>query len=168
MDIETSHTEPDLPYKRFYISNRMAEDRNVEMVYLLLPRISKRAMDNLMDYYFWEVDFDVNGYAKAISETEGEPESFLPAHTPLKEAIFRALLLNWNAPMTAVEISKYLSTLWVMSPFPRDMSPDMIDRMLRTSGNLFITEADGSSYNDIPAISLLLSSPGTATAVTSE
>ena len=168
MDIETNHTAPDFPYKRFYISNRMAEESNVEMVQLLLARVSKRAMDNLMDYYFWELDFDVNGYAKAISETEGEQESFLPAHTPLKEAIFRTLLLNWNAPMTAVEISNYLSKLWVMSPFPRDMSPDLIDRLLQTSDNLFITEADGSSYDDIPAISLLLSSHGTAKAVTSE
>ena len=57
-------------------------------------------------------------------------QDYLLPDTPLREAIFRALLANANAPMTANEISAVLTQKWAMTPFPRDTSPEVIQRLM--------------------------------------
>ena len=57
-------------------------------------------------------------------------QDYLLPDTPLREAIFRALLANANAPMTAEKISAVLTEKWVMTPFPRDTSPEVIQRLM--------------------------------------
>ena len=57
-------------------------------------------------------------------------QDFLLPDTPLKEAIFRALLENSNEPMSAEDISATLTEKWAMTPFPRDTSPEVIQRLL--------------------------------------
>ena len=54
----------------------------------------------------------------------------LPPDTPLKEAIFRVVLAGGNRPMDAEEVSRVLTDTWEMTPFPRDTSPGIIQRLL--------------------------------------
>ena len=63
-------------------------------------------------------------------------QDFLLPDTPMKEAIFRVLLQNGkngNEPMDAEQISAVLTEKWEMTPFPRDTSPTVIQRLLDNS-----------------------------------
>ena len=59
-----------------------------------------------------------------------EQEDYLLPDTPIREAIFRALLGNGNEPMDAEQISALLTEKWAMTPFPRDTSPALIQRLM--------------------------------------
>lgn len=59
-----------------------------------------------------------------------DQQDYLLPDTPLREAIFRALLAKANAPMTAERISAVLTEKWAMTPFPRDTSPAVIQRLI--------------------------------------
>lgn len=60
------------------------------------------------------------------------PDYLLP-DTPLKESIFRTLLAANNKPLTAEEISAQLSERWSRTAQARDVSPDVILRLLENS-----------------------------------
>ena len=66
-------------------------------------------------------------------ECSGTTDYLLP-DTPLKEAVFRVLLAHGNQPMTAQEISEDLSGRWTVSPYPRDVSPPILSRLLESIG----------------------------------
>ena len=71
-----------------------------------------------------------------------QPDFLLP-DTPMKEAVFRSLLANSNAPMTAEEIGARLSDEWAMTQFPRNTSADVIQRLLDDSDYYCIGPAPG-------------------------
>ena len=68
----------------------------------------------------------------------GEESDYLPPDTPLKEAIFRVILAGGNKPTTAEDISTILTDKWAMSPFPRDLSPRVMERLLDSSDSYCI------------------------------
>lgn len=68
----------------------------------------------------------------------GKESDYLPPDTPLKEAIFRVMLAGGNKPTTAEAISRILTDKWAMSPFPRDLSPRVIERLLTSSASYCI------------------------------
>ena len=73
-------------------------------------------------------------------------QDFLLPDTPLKEAIFRVLLQNGkdgNEPMDAEQISAVLTEKWEMTPFPRDTSPPVIQRLLDNGGYYCVTAVEG-------------------------
>ena len=77
-----------------------------------------------------------------------DDQDFLPPDTPLKEAIFRVLLQsgrNGNEPMDAEQISAVLTEKWEMTPFPRNTSPAVIQRLLDNSAYYCVApvEVDG-------------------------
>ena len=73
---------------------------------------------------------DMQPYARCIAEHCGQMPDYLPSDTPLKEAIFRVILAGENEPMAAEEISQVLLERWAMTPFPRDISPRVIGRLM--------------------------------------
>ena len=64
---------------------------------------------------------------------------YLLPDTPLMEAFFRVLLAAGNQHMTAEQISEYLAVQWAAAPYPRDISPGMISRLLETNNDYWIT-----------------------------
>ena len=68
-----------------------------------------------------------------IAEHCAHTPDYLPPDTPLKEGAFRVILAGGNQPMTAEEISQILAEKWEMTPFPRDLSPKVLQRLLDTS-----------------------------------
>ncbi len=70
------------------------------------------------------------------------PDYLLP-DTPLKESIFRTLLAANNKPLTAEEISAQLSERWSRTAQARDVSPDVVRRLLENSPLYSITRAPG-------------------------
>ena len=76
---------------------------------------------------------DAAKYMKRIVGHCTETSDYLPPDTPLKEAIFRVLLSRGNEPVHAEEISQVLSEKWAMTPYPRDVSNRVIQRLLEHS-----------------------------------
>jgi hypothetical protein len=80
-------------------------------------------------------DADPQQFIDRINEHCAAERDYLLPDTPLKEAIFRALLANNNEPMDAEEIGAILTEKWTMTPFPRNTSADVVGRLAENSGN---------------------------------
>ncbi len=83
-------------------------------------------------------DADPQQFVDRIVEHCSAERDYLLPDTPLKEAIFRALLANGNEPMDAEEISAVLTEKWVMTPFPRNTAAEVISRLADSSASYFI------------------------------
>ena len=76
---------------------------------------------------------DVKSQIERIAEHCAETSDYLLADTPLKEAIFRVIIAEVNKPMTADDIGQVLSEKWAVTPFPRNTSAEVIQRLLEHS-----------------------------------
>ncbi len=85
--------------------------------------------------------------AKIEEECSGTGDYLLP-DTPLKEAVFRVILAHGNLPMTARQISEDLSERWAVSPYPRDVSPPVLSRLLETSGGYPISPLQDTGQDE--------------------
>ena len=81
---------------------------------------------------------NVQPYIKRIRDHCAEMSDYLLPDTPIKEAIFRVILAGGNQPVTAEEITQVLTEKWAMTAYPRDTSPEVIQRLLDNSGSSFI------------------------------
>jgi len=73
---------------------------------------------------------DPHEHLERIAEHCKDTADYLLPDTPLKESIFRVMLAGSNEPVTADEVSQTLSEIWVASSYPRNLSPDVIGRLL--------------------------------------
>ena len=107
-----------------------------------LPAILTSRLDNLTQ---GEVDLnpssdsDIAPILDLLANVSSTKSDYLLPDTPLKEAIFRVILANHNHPMSATEISENLSHRWVKSTNSRDISPDVIDKLLKSSKSYCIS-----------------------------
>ena len=76
---------------------------------------------------------DPDDFIEQISAHCAQQQDFLLPDTPLKEAVFRVLLAGGNQPTNAESIGMALAEKWAMTPFPRDTSPQVIQRLLDNS-----------------------------------
>lgn len=83
-------------------------------------------------------DADIQQFIDRIVEHCSAERDYMLPDTPLKEAIFRALLANGNEPMGAEEVSGVLTEKWAMTPFPRNTSAEVITRLAENSVNYVI------------------------------
>ncbi|MCH8205665.1 MAG: hypothetical protein IH956_01515 [Chloroflexi bacterium] len=95
---------------------------------------------------------DARPYIKRIAQHCAETEDYLMEYTPLKEALFRVILARGNEPTTSEELSQVLKDRWAMTPNPRSISAEMIQKVLDHGGSYCIvrlpdphTEEDSSS-----------------------
>ena len=82
-------------------------------------------------------DMEAEDLIQQVAYQAAEDRDFLLPDTPLKESIFRVLLANENRPMTAEQVSKILEDKWSLSPYPRDTSPRVIERLLAGGGDTY-------------------------------
>lgn len=76
---------------------------------------------------------DPQDFMDRISDHCSNEQDFLLPDTPMKEAVFRVLLAHGNEPMDAEEIGNVLGEKWAMTPFPRNTSQVVIQRLLDNS-----------------------------------
>ena len=76
------------------------------------------------------VDSKPGLYIERIAEHCEQTSDYLAPDTPIKEAIFRAILAGGNEPKTAKEISDLLTEKWAATAYPRDTSDAVIERLL--------------------------------------
>lgn len=82
---------------------------------------------------------DAAPFLKRVVDHCTDTSDYLLPDTPLKEAIFRVLLSRGNEPVNAEEISRVLSEKWANTPYPRDVSTGVIQRLLEHSDTYCIT-----------------------------
>lgn len=82
-------------------------------------------------------DMDAEDLIQQVAYNAADDRDFLLPDTPLKESIFRVLLANENKPMTAEQVSKILEDKWSLSPYPRDTSPRVVERLLAGGGDTY-------------------------------
>lgn len=72
-------------------------------------------------------------HVKEIAGHCADTADYLLPDTPLKEAVFRMLLAGGNKKTTAEEVSQGLEARWAMSSYPRNISPDVVAKLLANS-----------------------------------
>ncbi len=118
-------------FPQFVISQEQAVRIGRSLPLMIVGRMS------YTDKQTFGENFEPNGNIKALighvaSNSSKNPDYLLP-DTPLKEAIFRVILANGNEAMTAENISELLTERWAMTAYPRDVSPEVIQRLLESS-----------------------------------
>ncbi len=82
-------------------------------------------------------DMEAQDLIQQVAYHAADDRDFLLPDTPLKESVFRVLLANENKPMTAEQVSKILEDKWSLSPYPRDTTPKVIERLLSSGGDTY-------------------------------
>ena len=118
-------------FPEFFISQEQALATGRSLPLMIVGRMShsdKQAFGQELD-----AAGDIKGLISRVVESSSKDPDFLLPDTPLKEAIFRVILANGNEPMTAEDVSELLSERWAMTANPRDVSPQVIQRLLENS-----------------------------------
>ena len=87
---------------------------------------------------------DAGPYIDRIVDHCAETADYLLEDTPLKEALFRALLARKNKPATSEELSRMLKERWAMTPNPRNLSTAVIQKVLGQCGSYCIIRLPGT------------------------
>ena len=125
---ESENAGEEVQYALYFIDSEIAEASRRSLSILVASRMCWMCSQEWNDYQAILADpFDLMGIIAGHCAAQ---QDYLLPDTPLREAIFRALLANANAPMTAEQISAVLTQKWAMTPFPRDTSPSVIQRLM--------------------------------------
>lgn len=133
-------------YTRFAISEEYAASINAALPLMIVNRMGYMERQSIEDP---KADADIQPYLDLIVERSSKEEDYLLPDTPLKEALFRLILANGNKPMSAAQISYTLSERWAMSPYPRNLSPFVINRLLENSGNYCIVPVEEPESEEV-------------------
>jgi hypothetical protein len=80
-------------------------------------------------------------YMKVMSNICSKEPDFLLPGTPITEAVFKLLLANTNKAMTLDEIQSGLTTAWASVIYLKNLSDDVLRRMLDQENDYFIKRA---------------------------
>ena len=131
--LENQNLRPPL----YYIDPALAEEQMLSLSDMVAYRMCYLCKQNYTRREFTRSEPNV--FINAILLDCSKQADFLLPDTPLKEAIFRVLLAN--GPMTAERISILLNDMWAMSAYPRNVSSQVIERLLESSSNYCIGPA---------------------------
>jgi len=122
----------------YFIDSELANNLRRNMSLLMASR--KCYADRQADTEEYVINSDPQEHLDRITEHCKDTQDYLLPDTPIKDAIFRVLLSTGNRPMTAEEISADLSSRWLTSNYPRDLSPKVIAQVLKNDQFYCITE----------------------------
>lgn len=80
-------------------------------------------------------------YMKVMANICSKEPDFLLPGTPITEAVFKLLLANTNKAMTLDEIQSGLTTAWASVIYLKNLSDDVLRRMLDQENDYFIKRA---------------------------
>ncbi len=118
---------------QYYIDVEGAGDQGKAIKPMIISRMGYVLQQSLTADAIEEME--VEDLIQQVAYQVADNQDFLLPDTPLKEALFRVLLANDNKPMTAEEVSNVLEGKWSLSPYPRDISPPVIERLLANSNH---------------------------------
>ena len=74
--------------------------------------------------------FDIDSVLNSITSCCCDKEDYLLSDRPIKESLFRVILMNDNNPITLEEIHGILTTKWALAPYPRDISIKLLKNLI--------------------------------------
>jgi len=80
-------------------------------------------------------------YMKVMANICSKEPDFLLPGTPITEAVFKLLLANTNKAMTIDEIQSGLTTAWASVIYLKNLSDEILRRMLNQENEYFIKRA---------------------------
>lgn len=86
-------------------------------------------------------EIDVKEYMERIADDCSHQADYLLPGTPLTEAVFRLLLAGKNRPMTIQEIQDQLSAAWANVIYMKDLSEELLARLLESDNEYMIGRA---------------------------
>ena len=116
--------------------NNLEDNEKKSLGLLLHTRIQE--IENKKDDFDFNKLEDPEIYLKKLSELYQKSSSFLEPKTPVKEALFRLFIFNGNKPLTLKQINKNLSEKWEMSQFPRDISIEKLNSVIKNLSDYYI------------------------------
>ncbi len=128
---EEGPTEEQQDASRYYIDLAVESERNQALSMLVGGRRCFQCQQG--ESVESVTAADPTEHMERIATHCSQTSDYLLPDTPLKEAIFRALLAGENRPMTAAEIGNELGAKWAMSAHTRDISPDVLKVLLNSS-----------------------------------
>lgn len=133
----SGNEEEQIIYAQYVIDPKVATAINRSLPLLVASR--RCYMDQQADDEVSTDDADLKIYIKRVASHCSQQQDYLLPDTPLKEAIFRVMLSEGNRPINAEDISGVLTSKWAMTPFPRNTSPEVIQKLLENCVNYCIT-----------------------------
>ena len=119
----------------YYIDVESAGDQGRAIKPMIVSRMGYVMRQSLTADVIEEMEAE--DLIQQVAYNAADDRDFLLPDTPLKESVFRVLLANENEPMTAEQVSKILEDKWSLSPYPRDTSPGVIERILSGGGDTY-------------------------------
>lgn len=113
---------------RYYVDLEGGEEEGRSLKYMIAARGGYAFQQAMSEVVIDEMD--AQDLIQQIVDQVANTSDYLLPDTPLKEAIFRVIIANENKPMTTEEIGKTLKEKWSLSPYPRDVSPEVIEKIL--------------------------------------
>ena len=128
---QTDESEDDTKYGEYFIDPAAAEVSHRSLSVLVSSRQCYMCAQSLDEEEV--IASNPLDFIDQISAHCAQQQDFLLPDTPMKEAVFRVLLSGGNEPKDAQTIGMALAEKWAMTPFPRDTSPRVIQRLLDNS-----------------------------------
>lgn len=122
--------------RKFVISEEHAAEIGAALPLMIANRLGYMDRQALEEEPTAEAD--IAPYIDLIVASSSHDADYLLPDTPLKEAVFRIILANGNEPMSAQQISEILTERWAMSAYPRNLSVEVIARILENGANYCI------------------------------
>ena len=116
---------------RYQVSTSLANEQNRSLPALLTSRLDYVTQGGVDQNP--SADSNIAPILDLLANVSSTKDDYLLPDTPLKEAIFRVILANKNKPMSANEISEQLSNRWSESTNSRNISANVIERLLTNS-----------------------------------
>lgn len=116
---------------RYQVSTSLANEQNRSLPALLTSRLDYVTQGGVDQNP--SADSNIAPILDLLANVSSTKDDYLLPDTPLKEAIFRVILANKNKPMSANEISEQLSNRWSESTNSRNISANVIERLLSNS-----------------------------------
>ncbi len=89
-----------------------------------------------------EPESSVRDHMKRIADDCSQRADYLLPGTPLTEAVFRLLLAGGNRPMTIREIQDRLTGAWASVIYMKDLSEELLTRLLETQNEYMIRRVE--------------------------
>ena len=77
--------------------------------------------------------FDIDSVLNSITSCCCDKDDYLLSDRPIKESLFRVILMNGNNPITLEEIHGILSDKWALAPYPRDISIKLLKNLINNA-----------------------------------
>ena len=84
-------------------------------------------------------NLDIDSAINVIVSHCSIQDDYLLSDRPIKESLFRVILMNSNNPITIEDIHETLSTKWALAPYPRDISIKLLKSLIDNAEEYGIT-----------------------------